>query len=177
MKLRTSFFILIIFWLMMNSCATRERCARLFPPEPLKTEQKTKTEKKIVEKDRDSTAYARADSARLKALLECDSMGNVLLKQITDLQLGQRTKPSIHLEDNELTVDCKVDSMAVYMRWKERFESSTTESEVSKTYVFVKNYLTNRQVFEVYCGRAFLALLGCMVLYIIYRFRKKLFYA
>ncbi len=170
-------FLFINFWLIMSSCATRERCARLFPPVPVQSTESTKERKETKEKAHDSTAYTPADSAWLKALLECDSAGNVLLKQITDLQLGHHVKPGINVTGNVLTVNCKVDSMAVYLRWKDRFESSVTESKASKTYVFMKNYVTNGQVFQMYCGRAFLALLGCAALYMLYRFRKKLLHA
>ena len=168
-------FIFINFWLMMISCATRERCARFFPQ--TQNSDSVRIRNDTVELIRDSIYTIPPDSAWLMALLECDSTGNVLLKQITDLQLGHRIKPGITLTNNKLTVNCKVDSMAVYLSWKERHIKTSRDSKVSKTYVVQWNYLTNSQVFQMYCGRAFLALLGCAALYMLYRFRKKLLHA
>lgn len=76
---------------------------------------------KVTETLRDTFVAVLPDSASLQALLKCDSLGNVYLDQITELELGKNVKPKIKLVNNTITLDCIVDSMAVYISWKERY--------------------------------------------------------
>lgn len=76
---------------------------------------------KVTETLRDTVVNILPDSASMQALLKCDSLGNVYMDQITELELGKNVKPKIRLVNNTITLDCIVDSLAVYVTWKERY--------------------------------------------------------
>lgn len=58
----------------------------------------------------DTMVVVEQDSASMMALLECDSMGNVLLRELEQEQ-GRNIALSSRLKGNVLTVDCKQDSL------------------------------------------------------------------
>lgn len=58
----------------------------------------------------DTLVVFAPDSASMKALLECDSMGNVLLRELEQEQ-GRNIALSASLKGNVMTVDCKQDSL------------------------------------------------------------------
>lgn len=58
----------------------------------------------------DTLVVVEPDSASMRALLECDSIGNVLLRELEQEQ-GRNIALSSRLKGNVLTVDCKQDSM------------------------------------------------------------------
>lgn len=61
--------------------------------------------------------YTKPDSASIKALMACDSLGNVYIRQIASLQMGLNVKPSVTVKDNYVYLQCKIDSMAVFNKW------------------------------------------------------------
>ena len=58
----------------------------------------------------DTMVVVEQDSASMRALLECDSMGNVLLRELEQEQ-GRNIALSATLKGNVITVDCKQDSL------------------------------------------------------------------
>lgn len=72
------------------------------------------------------------DESMIRALLECDSLGQVQMRRLLDYEAGTRLNPpDIELRDNILTATAEVDSMAVYLRLKDRIERHTsTRAEV-----------------------------------------------
>jgi hypothetical protein len=133
-------FLIIIPIIILSGCMTQEKCWKRFPP--------SVNDSIITEiLYRDSTIYI-TDSAGITALLECDSLGKVRIKQIKDFYAGQFVKPSIVIRDNWLKADCKIDSGRVYFTWKE------THVKEVKTKVFVKitNKLTGLQNFLCWSG-------------------------
>lgn len=58
----------------------------------------------------DTMVVVEPDSASMRALLECDSMGNVLLRELEQEQ-GRNIALSATLKGNVITVDCKQDSL------------------------------------------------------------------
>lgn len=70
---------------------------------------------------RDTTVVVPADSSAIFALLECDSLGNVLLKELTTLQ-GQRVTQDLILRNNTLTVLAYADSVLVDLRYRLIYE-------------------------------------------------------
>lgn len=100
-----------------------------------------------VETVEDTLVPIVSEDAYLKALLECDSNRNVHVKQITETKSGTHARvPDISLNKNELTVNNRVDSFAVYVSWKNRHSWSTKQdAEIRQTTVTVTekvNYLT-----------------------------------
>lgn len=76
---------------------------------------------KIIETVRDTFIDIKRDTATIKALMKCDSLGNVYIEQISELKLGNKVKPEIQIIDNIITLDCIVDSISIYLMWKERY--------------------------------------------------------
>jgi hypothetical protein len=62
-----------------------------------------------------------ADSSLIVALLECDSLGNVLLKELMTLQ-GQRVRQDIMLRNNTITVGAYADSVLVHLKYRLIYE-------------------------------------------------------
>jgi hypothetical protein len=84
---------------------------------------------KTVEVVKDSFIFIPPDEANIKALLECDSNGKVLVKQLLDYKAGKHAEPPIFvIQDNILDIDNITDSFSIYMSWKERFTSSDTNT-------------------------------------------------
>lgn len=116
----------------------------------------TVTKTVIQEVIKDTTVYI-TDSAGFRAALECDSLGQVRIRQIEQYYAGQFVKPKVIVKDNWLKVDCKIDSGAVYVAWKQRTE--TTEQKVTTVKVPPPvNYVTGWQWAQIWAGRLLIAL-------------------
>ena len=126
---------------------------------PIASTDTTKTSR-IEYINRDSIIYL-SDSSGLRALLECDSLGQVRIKQIQNFYQGQFVKPAVKVEHNILRVDCKVDSAKIYLTWKERNEATTTNIH---TLVVPPqtNILTGWQWFQIWLCRILL-IIGVLV--------------
>ena len=120
---------ILILFTALTSCTTLKRCNKRYPP-VIKDSITTK----YVETVKDTTIFI-SDKATLQALLECDSLGNVRIRQITDLIAGQFVKPSVIIKDRILTAKCTVDSARVYVAWK---ETHVKESSVKTIQVTVE---------------------------------------
>lgn len=84
----------------------------------------------------DTAIVVQPDASTLSALVECDSMGRAYIKQIIALSAGRAVlPPEVRFVDRTLTVDCKVDSFAVYATIKNRYHR--VDSTEKKT-TFVK---------------------------------------
>ena len=95
--------IAVVLCLAMFGCRT---------PQPI-----VQTETKEVLVDRtitDTIVTIAPDSASIKALLECDSAGNVLIKELQEAQ-GKNVKLQLSLQqasgNGVVTIDCKQDSL------------------------------------------------------------------
>ena len=81
-------------------------------PEPI---VQTEFKEVVVEREvRDTIVTIQPDSASIKALLECDSAGNVLIRELQEAQ-GKNVKLQFSLEqasgNGVVTVECKQDSL------------------------------------------------------------------
>lgn len=116
----------------------------------------TVTKTVISEVIRDTTVYI-VDSAGFRAALICDSLGQVRVKQVEQYYAGIFVKPKIVIKDNYVQVDCKIDSGAVYVAWKQRTE--TTEQKVTTVKVPPPvNFITGWQWAQIWAGRLLMAL-------------------
>lgn len=114
--------ILSLLMIFAVSCKT--------PQTVVKTEYKEITTETV----RDSVVVIPPDSAYIQALLECDSVGNVLLKELTDYRAGRYIQPpQIKVVENVITVTAEVDSLLVYITWKERFKQAETKTTATET--------------------------------------------
>jgi hypothetical protein len=107
----------------------------------------------------DTIVFTRPDSASIIALIRCDSLGNAYLSEIVRLQTGRSVRPSLSVKNNLAYFDCKVDSMAVYIKLSRRFES------VSDTTATVVTVFKDREKgrLEKFTDSLFLLSIGCAI--------------
>jgi preprotein translocase subunit SecF len=93
---------IILAW-MMTACKT---------PQPI---VQTEVKEVVIEREvRDTIVTIAPDSASIKALLECDSAGNVLIKELQEAQ-GKNVALQAQLKNTNkgtaIVIDCKQDSL------------------------------------------------------------------
>jgi hypothetical protein len=111
--------------------------------------------------------FTLPDSASIVALIRCDSLGNAYLSEIEKLKTGRAVRPSLTVKDNKAIFDCKVDSMAVYLKMYRRFESQTDTTSV-KRYVEKKPGLLERFV-DGFLLVSLVGLVGSIILLLLWR--------
>ena len=105
-----------LFVLMIQSCKS---------PQPI---VQTEVKEVLVERTITDTIVTIApDSASIKALLECDSAGNVLIKELEEVQ-GKNVSLALELKNSQknkptatmIVIDCKQDSLQILVeKYKE----------------------------------------------------------
>ena len=68
----------------------------------------------------------------VKAWLECDSAGQILIKQIETLQGKLNAKANIRIVDNTIIADCICDSLNIFMQLKDRYQTTTVNTTETK---------------------------------------------
>lgn len=113
---------------------------------------------RVVETLRDTVVRLAADSSLLRALVECDSLGQARLRELEEYRVGDRlSPPSVTIRDNVLTATARVDSMAIYLTLKDKLkEVIKIEREVVTQMVEV-NRLTWWQTLWVRVGQIAIA--------------------
>ncbi len=154
--------LIVTIALFMTSCKAKKEVNRITI---VRTE-------KVLETVRDTVVNVQADSASIKALLECDSVGNVLLKRIAEYEAGKHVNPpKLDIRDNVLTAKVKVDSFGIYMTFLERYVERTDFTESREKEIVYVNRLTGWQKFRVRLG-------DCMLvgipIYIVFKCRKSI---
>ena len=114
--------------LSLQSC-----CHKLYPHT---TEVTEKTES-VTETIRDTVIMVQPDSSILQALIQCDSTGRARLQEIQTLKESARLQQSIKMESEPLpyqptaiTIKTVVDSMGIYLTYKDRFKESIETREI-----------------------------------------------
>lgn len=158
--------ILILVLAALSGCVTRQRCDRKFPAATLKDSVYTKDS--IVEK---IVPVYVTDSSGLRALLECDSLGNVRVKEIEDYYAGRLIeKPKIEIRDKYIYVKCEIDSGAVMVKLLEKYIKQVRVVVIQKPPVMKMNGV---QTFLAWTGGVSLAGLFLFLLLAIFRTKKK----
>ena len=110
-------------------------CPKLYPHKTENTER-TVT---ITETVRDTIIQVQPDLSIVQALIKCDSTGRARLEEIRTLKESARVQQTLELKDNWLTAKAVVDSMGIYLTYKERHKEeqkvqtieTVTEKEVN----------------------------------------------
>lgn len=97
-------------------------CPKLYPH---KTENIEHTIT-ITETIRDTIIKVQPDSSIVQALIRCDSTGRARLEEIRTLKESARIQQTLALKDNKLTAKAIVDSMEIYLTYKERYKEEQT---------------------------------------------------
>lgn len=96
----------------------------------------------------------------LQALLECDSAGQVVMKELLNYRAGDRLKPpEVIVKNNTLTVTAKVDSLSVYLALKDRYTELKQAEVIKETVAIEVNRLTGWQKFRIWIGNIALILI------------------
>lgn len=108
---------------------------------------------------RDTVVVTEQDSSWVKVLLECDSTGRVLMKELLDYRAGKRVRlPQLEVRDNILTSVVRIDSSAVYLAWRERYEADSVAVEREIVRVVEVNRLKGWQKVLIGIGALWLIL-------------------
>lgn len=107
-------------------------CPKLYPYKTENTEH-TVTVTEII---KDTIIQIQPDSSIVQALIKCDSTGQARLEEIRTLKESARVQQTLTLKDNKLTAKAIVDSMEIYLTYKERHTEEqkiqTTETVIEK---------------------------------------------
>ena len=107
-------------------------CPKLYPH----TTENTERIVTVTENVRDTVIQVRPDSSIVQALIKCDSTGRARLEEIQTLRQSERLRQTLSLQDNRLTTKATVDSMGIYLTYKDRYREEqkvqTIETVIEK---------------------------------------------
>ncbi len=107
-------------------------CPKLYPHKTENTERIVT----VTETLRDTVIQVQPDSSIVEALIRCDSTGRARLEEIRTLRQSARVRQTLALKDNRLTAKTVVDSMGIYLTYKDRYKEEvkvqTIETVIEK---------------------------------------------
>ena len=119
---------------LLTTLLVLQGCCPKFYPQTTTTVEHFEVVKEVV---RDTVVQVQPDSSILQALIKCDSTGRARLQEIQTLKESARLQQSIKMEADPLpyqptviTVKATVDSMGIYLTYKDRFKESTEAREI-----------------------------------------------
>ena len=119
---------------LLTTLLVLQGCCPKFYPQTATTVEHFEVVKEVV---RDTVIQVQPDSSILQALIQCDSTGRARLQEIQTLKESARLQQSIKMEADPLpyqptviTVKATVDSMGIYLTYKDRFKESVETREI-----------------------------------------------
>ena len=119
---------------LLTTLLVLQGCCPKFYPQTTTTVEHVEVVKEVV---RDTVIQVQPDSSILQALIKCDSTGRARLQEIQTLKESARLQQSIKMEADPLpyqptviTVTATVDSMGIYLTYKDRFKESVETREI-----------------------------------------------
>ena len=119
---------------LLTTLLVLQGCCPKFYPQTTTTVEHVEVVKEVV---RDTVIQVQSDSSILQALIKCDSTGRARLQEIQTLKESARLQQSIKMEADPLpyqptviTVTATVDSMGIYLTYKDRFKESVETREI-----------------------------------------------
>ena len=138
--------------------------------QPLTTTQTTDSVK-VVERWRDSIIYEEPDKAWLKGWLECDSVGQVLLREL-EIERGRHITPHIKIVNDTLYVECKTDSLERLLKIRD-LEIKMLKEMQTEVVVEVEKELSWWETTQMKMGRLFLIVIAVLVIITVIKQRLK----
>ena len=118
--------------IVMTALAAASCCPKLYPHKTENTERIVT----VTETVRDTVIQVQPDSSVVEALIRCDSTGRARLEEIQTLRQSARVQQTLSLKDNRLTSKAVVDSMGIYLTYKDRYREEqkvqTIETVIEK---------------------------------------------
>ena len=119
---------------LLTTLLVLQSCCPKFYPQTSTTVEHFEVVKEVV---RDTVIQVQPDSSILQALIQCDSTGRARLQEIQTLKESARLQQSIKMEADPLpyqptviTVKATVDSMGIYLTYKDRFKEAVETREI-----------------------------------------------
>lgn len=140
--------ILLIVTAQLSSC-----CRQSFPQPPSQPTETTV----ITETVHDTTVVVRQDSAAIQALIECDSTGQAYIAQILELQSGTKVRQHLELNQGILQATAEVDSIQIYLTFKQRDKQTVKYVTVEKPVIVETNVIRPWQKFLMMLGAILIA--------------------
>lgn len=139
--------------------------------QPLTTTQ-TSDSVRIIERWRDTTIYEQPDIAWLKGWLECDSVGQVLLREL-EIERGRNITPHIKIVNDTIYVECKTDSLERLLKIRD-LEIKMLKEMQTEVVVEVEKELSWWETTQMKMGRLFLIVIAVLVIITVIKQRLKL---
>ena len=133
------------------------------------TEVTEKTES-VTETIRDTVIMVQPDSSILQALIQCDSTGRARLQEINALKESARLQQTISMESEPqpykptvITVKATVDSMGIYLSYKERYKETAQIQKIETVIEKEVNVLKWWQKLFITLGILFICLVAIKI--------------
>ena len=127
---------------------------------------------RIIERWRDTTIYEQPDKAWLKGWLECDSVGQVLLREL-EIERGRNITPHIKIVNDTIYVECKTDSLELLLKLKDRMIMELQQSKTIET-VEVEKELSWWETTQMKMGQLFMIAIAVLIIITVIKQRLKL---
>ena len=158
--------------LSLQSC-----CHKLYPHTTAVTE---KTES-VTETIRDTVIMVQPDSSIMQALIQCDSTGRARLQEINALKESARLQQTISIEPEPqpykptaITVKATVDSMGIYLSYKERYKETAEIQKIESIIEKEVNVLKWWQKLFIWLGSISTILIILTLVYALVKLMVKL---
>ena len=119
---------------LLTTLLVLQSCCPKFYPQTTTTVEHFEVVKEVI---RDTVIQVQPDSSILQALIQCDSTGRARLQEIQTLKESARLQQSIKMQADPLpyqptviTVKATVDSMGIYLTYKDRFKEAVETREI-----------------------------------------------
>lgn len=146
--------------LFMPSC----RSSRL-------TTTQTSDSVRIIERWRDTTIYEQPDKAWLKGWLECDSVGQVLLREL-EIERGRNITPHIKIINDTIYVECKTDSLERLLKIRD-LEIKMLKEMQTEVVVEVEKELSWWETTQMKMGQLFMIAIAVLIIITVIKQRLK----
>lgn len=136
------------------------------------TTTQTSDSVRIIERWRDTTIYEQPDIAWLKGWLECDSVGQVLLREL-EIERGRNITPHIKIVNDTIYVECRTDSLERLLKIRD-LEIKMLKEMQTEFIVEVEKELSWWETTQMKMGRLFLIVIAVLVIITVIKQRLKL---
>ena len=157
---------------LLTTLLILQSCCPKFYPQTTTTVEHFEVVKEVV---RDTVIQVQPDSSILQALIKCDSTGRARLQEIQTLKESARLQQSIKMEADPLpyqptviTVKATVDSMGIYLTYKDRFKESVETREIETIIEKEVNILHWWQKTLIWAG--IIAIIGICIKFVVRRY-------